>query len=147
MSMRAETIWKAGLLAGGILTLALGAYHFWLPVIFNWPKYMAGEPATVQWGHYSINFFFSALLVLGGTLSMLAAFRWGRVDLFMAWAVFGMAGFWAVNLLYQLIIPMPLPESMRAVGWSLLGFSVVNFLLHIVPGVVWVRERGRLSAG
>ena len=139
--MRPQIIWKVGLLAGGVMSLAMGLYHFWLPVIFGWAKFMASEPGTIRWGHYSINFFFSFLLVWGGTLSILAAFRWGRIDLFSAWAVFGMASFWAVNLFYQLVIPMPLPESYRVVSRSLLAFALVTFLLHLVPALVWLRHR------
>ena len=37
----------------------------------------------------------------------------------------GMSVFWAINAAYQIVIPFPMPRSMQAVRWSLLGFPII----------------------
>jgi len=119
------------------MSVAMGLYHFWLPLMFQWGKFMAQEPATIRWGHYSINFFFSFLLVVGGVLCIVTAKRWARREILTPWVVWGMCAFWVANALYQLIIPMPLPANLRGIGIGLLSYGIIAAALHAWAGLAW----------
>jgi hypothetical protein len=130
--MNRAAIWKTSLLAAGICSAAMAGYHFWMPLQFRWAEKMRATPPAIAWGAHMINFCFSVLLVWGALMTVLAALRWTRQDAVTRGVAWGMGGFWVLNAAYQALIPMPLPEPMRAVGWFLLGFAVVVSLLYAV---------------
>lgn len=144
--MSLATIWKASLLTAGICSASMALYHFWLPYQWDWTGKLRSAPPAIAWGAPMINFCFSALLVWGAAMTILAAFRWTRQDALTRCAVWGMGVFWILNAGYQALVPMPLPERFRAIGWFLLGFAVLVALLHALAiAVSW--RRPTLRAG
>jgi hypothetical protein len=114
--MPLSTIVKPLLLTAGVASAGMAASHFFLPSIYQWPRFMTTVPASILWGMYAINAFFSALLLLGSVATIRVALSPGR-DKVVIW---GMALFWAFNVAYQVIWPFPA----RAVRWWTLAFGV-----------------------
>jgi hypothetical protein len=106
----------------GTASLGMGAFHLALPHVFGWGPYVETLPPAIHWGVYSINCFFSVLLILGALLSLRTRIDSGDAATLVP---FGMSAFWAINAAYQIVIPFPMPRSMQAVRWSLLAFPIV----------------------
>jgi hypothetical protein len=94
----------------------MASFHFFLPKAFQWSKFMASVPASILWGMYAINAFFSVLLLLASIATIRVALSPAR-DNIVLW---GMALFWGFNAVYQVIWPFPL----RTVWWASLAFAV-----------------------
>src|SRR5436190_317022 len=63
---------KIALAIAGSSSAAMGAYHFFLPSMFHWDRFVTKVPDSIQWALFSINFFFSYLLLAGGILTLVA---------------------------------------------------------------------------
>jgi len=83
-------------------------------------------------GTFSINFFFSFLLLAGGILTFIALRRLNRALPPDRGVLLAMAGFWIANTLYQLFIPMPLPPKLWLLHIVLLGYGVLAALAYLV---------------
>jgi hypothetical protein len=110
----------------------MGAYHFFLPSMFHWDRFVKKIPGVIQWGLFSINFFFSFLLLAGGILTFVALDRMRRSSPPDRGVLLAMAGFWLANTLYQLFIPMPLPAKLWPLHVVLVGYAVVTSLAYAV---------------
>src|SRR6266513_571751 len=61
---------KISLAIAGSSSAAMGSYHFFLPSMLHWDRFVTKIPDSIQWALFSINFFFSYLLLAGvGTFS------------------------------------------------------------------------------
>ncbi len=128
------------LLVGGGLTTAMAAYHFFLPIQFQWARYVESIPAQIQWGLFAINFFFSVSLGIAGlTVVAIACFRLHTHPPGL-WVVGGSFSFWAVNLGYLLVYPMPLPDTLLAVRIALFAYSGLAVFLHGIPTALYIRR-------
>ena len=128
---RARTA-KVALAVAASSSCAMGAYHFFLPSMFHWDAFVKTIPSVIQWALFSINFFFSFLLLAGGILTFVALRRLHRSLPPDRGVLLAMAGFWIVNTLYQLLIPMPLPPKLWLLHLVLLGYGVVATLAYVV---------------
>jgi hypothetical protein len=122
---------KIALAISGSSSAAMGAYHFFLPSMFHWDRFVTKIPDSIQWALFSINFFFSYLLLAGGVLTLVALRRLHRSLPPDRGVLYAMAGFWLVNLLYQLIIPMPLPAKLWLLHLVLVGYAVLCTLAYV----------------
>ena len=110
----------------------MGAYHFFLPSIFQWRAFLKKVPEPIPWALFSINFFFSFLLLAGGILTFVTLGALRRSAHPDRGILFAMAGFWLANTLYQVFIPMPLPARMWPLHVVLLVFAAVALLAYVV---------------
>ena len=111
---------------------AMGAYHFFLPSMFHWDADVKQIPSVIQWALFSINFFFSVLLLAGGILTFFTLRALRR-----SWhpdrgILFAMSGFWLLNTLYQILIPMPMPARLWPLHVVLVGYAAVTTLAYVV---------------
>lgn len=116
------------LVTGGVLSALNGAAHFVLPVIYPWAEHVEGLYEPVGWALYATTVFFGILLVFGGVVTV-AVTVWREVP----WRVValvggGMAGFWAVGAVYEILVPFPAPGA----SWALPLFSIIVALLYLV---------------
>src|SRR5437762_11809907 len=109
----------------------MGAYHFFLPSMFHWDRFVTEVPGAIRWGLFSINFFFSCLLLAGGILTFVALRRAHRSPPPDRHLLIAMAGFWLANTLYQLVIPMPLPPALWLLHVVLTTYAVVATLAYV----------------
>jgi hypothetical protein len=134
--MTRPMIVKALLLTAGVASAAMAAFHFFLPTVFQWSRYMATVPTSIRWGLDAINAFFSTLLLLGSIATIRVALS-PRRDTMIIW---GMALFWVFNTAYQLLWPFP----QRAVSWGTLGFAALMVACYTLA--LWLgREAGLTS--
>ena len=131
----------------GIATLGMGAFHLVLPQVFGWGPYVKTLPPAIHWGVYSINCFFSVLLILGALLSLRTRIDSGEAARLVP---LGMSVFWAINATYQILIPFPMPRSMQPLRWSLLAFPIVFGAFYagafIVASIAATTPAGRAEA-
>lgn len=131
---------KIALAIAASSSCAMGAYHFILPSMFHWHAFVKKIPSVIQWALFSINFFFSFLLLAGGVLTFVALRRLHRSLPPDRGVLIAMAGFWIVNTLYQLIIPMPLPPKLWLLHVVLLGYGVLAALAYLIS-VIALRKQ------
>ena len=110
---------------------AMGAYHFFLPFMFHWGRFLTKVPQPIPWALFSINFFFSFLLLAGGVLTFVVLRSVRRSSHSDRGILFAMAAFWLANTLYQIFIPMPLPARMWPLHVVLVGFAIVTTLAYV----------------
>lgn len=110
----------------------MGAYHFFLPSMFHWDRFVKDIPGAIRWGLFSINFFFSFLLLAGGILTFVALRRLHRSSQPDCGVLIAMGGFWLANTLYQLFIPMPLPPKLWILHVVLVGYAVLTTIAYAV---------------
>ncbi len=116
-----------------ISTTGMAAYHFFLPRLWGWDTFLVQMPPAIRWASHSINFFFSFFLICGGILTFLSL-RGDAWRLRQHRALFiVMGGFWATNLIYQLIDPLPLPRSWVIARVGFVGFAALTCVAYVVP--------------
>lgn len=115
---------KLNLVASG-LTFVMGLSHFVVPYLFPWEDHIAGLYAPIGWALLAMNFFFSFLLTWAGILTYISYYH----RALRKWIVGGMAAFWVIGGLYELIIPFPVREAQ----WIL---PIVSFSISVLYFVV-----------
>lgn len=126
--MAPEKLRKSCLLIGGIASCAMAAFHFVLPHVFGWARFVDDIPPPIRWGLFSINVFFSSLLLWGGLITIITTLKEEDSSLISCFIFSGMGIFWIVNASYQVLYPFPV-AIMR---WVLLGFGISVALLYII---------------
>ncbi len=125
---------RVTLIIAGSATTGLAAFHFLVPYVFAWARFVDPLPPELRWTLFSMNAFLSLLLLIGGLASLRIAQR-GQTPL--SWPVWMMALFWIVNAAYQLWRPFPTP----GVRWVLLGFALAVAILYAVVLFIGARNR------
>ena len=126
------------------MSVALALYHFFLPLQFDWAKFVGEVPGQIRWALFAINFFFSVLLLVVGLCVVATAWNSFRNEPLALLVVGGAASFWLANFVYLMRFPFPVPASLSAVQLGLEAFSATSFLLHGVPFGWLVAEGARL---
>jgi hypothetical protein len=134
-TMNKTTGRKLCLVVAGVLSLSMGGFHLFLPRVFDWSRGMRSAPDSLEWALFSLNVFWSVLILLTGVLAIVLARRdWsehapGR-------AVLGaLACYWLVHALYLLVFPFPLPANLQWLGTAFVGFALLQALLHGWPAL------------
>jgi hypothetical protein len=128
-----DRIARGMLLLGGGMSVAMALYHFFLPFQFHWARFVEDIPAVIRWSLFSLNFFFSTLLLVVGLLVLAAAWHLPRNQPLALLIAGGAAAFWLANFSYLMIFPFPVPPSLHAVKLVLESFAAASFLLHGIP--------------
>ena len=126
---------------------AMAGYHFALPFfIWHWSRFVGGIPATIRWGLFAINMFFSFLLLAGGVLTAVAARKVSRGAAPDRGVLIAMAGFWALNMLYQVVVPMPLPSEALAAAGATAWLRRPDVARRTSSGCGFARTQTRMNA-
>ena len=128
------------LLISGLLSAAMGLYHFFLPRIYGWAADLRHTPPELRWALFSLNCFFSTLLFCAG-LSAIAS--WWRPALGVSSSL-TLAVFWCLNAGYQWLVPPPWP---RKFVLTLLVFAVCAAVLSLIAVAASLRGPRRMAAG
>ncbi len=136
--MKRRLLWyRLGLLQ----TLAMGLYHFYLPLQWQWPRVAHGLPPTIYWALFALNNYFSFLLVAASVLSWWARDK-GEAGLGAPLLPLGFASFWLFAFGYQMLWPMPLPDLLAWLRLLLPGIALGNAVLFLLA----LRGSGGASA-
>lgn len=122
------------LVTGGALSTMMGAAHFVLPLIYPWQEHVEDLYAPLHWALFATTVFFGVLLVFAGALTALVAVTPSIPFRLVAMVVGGMAVFWVIGAIYEILVPFPESEVAR---WALPAFSIVVALLHVTG--LWLR--------
>ena len=125
------------LVTAGVLSAINGAAHFALPVIYPWAEHVEGLYEPVRWALYATTVFFGVLLVFGGVVTVAVALWHETPCRVVALAAGGMAGFWLVGAVYEVLVPFPDPVA----AWILPLFSLIVALLYL--GGLWLHRSSR----
>jgi hypothetical protein len=109
----------------------MACYHFALPYIWEWGPSLDALPPAIRWGSYSINFFKSYLLLMGGALTLLAWRHLGSGRTADRGIAAAMGSFWLINALYQLCSPLPIPDRLLSIRIILVGYAAATAALHL----------------
>ena len=125
------------------MTTAMASYHFFLPYIFDWASEVKSLHPNVTWALFSLNVFFSTLLLALG-IATIVGVVWRRIHqrTYLATALTG-ALFWIVNGCYQVMIPMPMPARMWFWSLFLKTFAFAVALSFLIPVATIIRQRRR----
>ena len=127
---------------GGWLSALNGLAHFALPLYFPWEGHVRDLYEPVRWALYATTVFFGVVLLLAGLLVVAVARSRELPPRFAHGIVLGMAGFWVVGAVYEIVVPFPDPYA----AWALPVFSLVVALL-LVAGVLRRRHADPSAAG
>ena len=118
---------------GTLQTILMGLYHFYFPFQFNWSNYIEQKSPTINWSLISLNNYFSFnLLVIALFLSYYLFKKQDKKEVIKILSSIILL-FWVFSTVYQLIEPMPLPEHLKWIGFTLLGVAFLNGLIFFIP--------------
>jgi len=134
-SPRVFGLGRLGLLGGGLLSSAMGGFHFFLPYLFGWGPQLGNVPPEIRWGTFAINFFMSYLMLAGGVLTLVSCWCWRENEPVTRdlGIVVVMGSFWVMNLIYQLAFPFPVHPTLWWVRALLIVFALVTALSYGLP--------------
>ena len=116
-----STLRSLTLLISGALSAAMGVFHFFLPRIFSWEAGLGHADPELRWALFSLNCFFSLLLLCAGVTAIAS---WWRPALGVSSSL-TLAAFWCVNVAYQWLVPPPWPRTI-ALARILMPTSMVR---------------------
>lgn len=125
---------------GGVLSAVMGAAHFVLPLIYPWQEHVEDLYAPLHWALFATTVFFGVLLVLAGALTVLVAVAPSMPFRLVGVVAGGMATFWVIGAIYEILVPFPESEVAR---WALPAFSIIVAWLHITG--LWLRATATRS--
>ena len=105
-----------------------GVVHFLLPVYFPWSDQLEGMYEPLRWALFATTVFFGGLLVLGGVLTVMVARATDVPQRVAVTVIGGMAAFWLLAGVYEVVIPFPAPVA----SWLLPTLSVIVGGVHLV---------------
>ena len=123
---------------GAFQTMGMAVYHFFLPTQFGWSNHIPESLATISWALLMLNNSFSFnLFILSGFL-MYFAFNRQRNTQTLLVLTAAVLAFWIFSAVYQIAVPMPLPERLEWIGMLLPAVAVLNAAILAVPTrVLW----------
>ncbi|OEK02888.1 hypothetical protein BFP97_15750 [Roseivirga sp. 4D4] len=131
---------KSLLKLGAIQTMLMAIYHFFIPIQFQWREYLDEGIPTINWALFTINNYFSfILLVLGFSLMYHLTNKHHNSEVLktLSWILLL---FWGFNTVYQIVEPMPLPARLGWLSWTLVGISALNSGLFVLALLVSRKE-------
>ena len=125
---------RATEMAGGLITLGFGIWHFFIPSMFGWYDYLQDDPAELSRGIGASNFFLSFSLALIGATSVAFPSLFpdsGSANTVWLWANVGL---WTARSIYQAVAPQG--TQVNGLAQSMLAGFIVTDLLFIFSAVV-----------
>ena len=131
--MQSSRLWSVSLVIAGGLSCSMALYHSVLPYQMGWRQGLGGVPDSIVWALFALNFSWSLLVVLAGSLVIFAARLGPRAGTYARSAVFAVGLFWAIHGAYTWLHPLPLPSSLEWLRYVLGLFPATLVILHWLP--------------
>ncbi len=125
---------RATEMAGGLITLGFGIWHFFIPSMFGWYDYLQDDPVELSRGVGASNFFLSFSLSLIGATSVAFPSLFpdsGSANTVWLWANVGL---WTARSIYQAVAPQG--TQVNGLAQSMLAGFIVTDLLFMFSAVV-----------
>jgi hypothetical protein len=133
MTHRRPTSRRRLLVAGGVLSAVNGASHLVLPILYPWESHTVDLYEPVRWALYASTLFFGLLLLWGGVLVVVLARRRDVPPAVERLVFGGLAAFWLVGAVYEVVVPFPAAFADRLL--PVFSLSVGGLLLAGLPRV------------
>ena len=123
----------------GAVSIGFGVWHFFVPKLYDWYRYIAEEATELVVAVRAINFFFSASLVLFGLIAII--FVWSsKVDVFsLRLILIANAILWLSRLVFQIVFPQG--SAWPAVQYGMLAAFIMVFCLYTACLVLSLTEQ------
>jgi hypothetical protein len=125
---------RATEMAGGLITLGFGIWHFFIPSMFGWYDYLQDDPAELSRGVGASNFFLSFSLSLIGATSVAFPTLFPDSGLANTAWLWANACLWTARSIYQAVAPQG--SQVPGLAQSMLAGFIVTDLLVIFSAVV-----------
>jgi len=139
-TVQSSKSWPLCLYLAGVLDCGMGLYHSILPYQMGWRQGLGGVPDSIVWALFALNFSWSLLVFLAGSLVVQAARLGPGAGSFARRTVFVVGLFWVLHGAYTWLHPLPLPGSLVWLKYVLGAFPAVVAALHWLPLVL---QRGK----
>lgn len=121
---------KIFLSIGSFLFISIGGYHIFLPYLWNWNEFSSKMPDMIEWALYAVNFFMSALMIMIGIFTLIIIKQKNsKNNLILLLGVL----FWALNFIYQIVNPTPIPRELYAMKIGFLIPPIIGFCCYLFP--------------
>lgn len=118
---------------GAVQAILMAVYHLYLPIQFQWRKYLNEGVETINWALFALNNYFSFnLLIVGIMLLFHLVLKKEQRHTIKVLTVVVLL-FWIFSAVYQLVEPMPLPNSLSWLGMVLPGIAGANVIVLLIP--------------
>lgn len=135
--MRSSRLWWVSLGLAGVLDCGMALYHFVLPYHMAWQRGLEGVADSLVWALFALNFSWSLLLLLVGSLILYAAKLGPGAGTFARRTVFTLGLFWTIHGVYTWLNPLPIPASLAWLRIVLGAFPALVIALHWLPLAVY----------
>ncbi|OHD79170.1 MAG: hypothetical protein A3J97_15700 [Spirochaetes bacterium RIFOXYC1_FULL_54_7] len=115
---------------GSVITIGFGAWHFFVPGIWNWYSYIDANAPELVIAIRAINAFFSLSLVLFGTINILIIYLNYSNRISVIIVLLSSIVLWITRVSFQIIYPQGSMNSMIQYG-MLISFLLVAFFYII----------------
>jgi hypothetical protein len=125
---------RATEVAGGLITLGFGIWHFFIPSMFGWYDFLSDDPVELTRAVGASNFFLSFSLSLIGATSVVFPSLFpdlGPANTAWLWANVGL---WTARSIYQAVAPQG--TQVPGLAPSMLAGFLVTDLLFLFSAVV-----------
>ena len=144
--MQSSRLWSVFLALAGALSCSMALYHSVLPYQMGWRQGLGGVPDSIVWALFALNFSWSLLVFLAGSLVIYAARLGPRAETYARLTVFTVGLFWAIHGTYTWLNPLPLPSPLMWLRYVLGLFPVALVVLHWLPLAVYRGTPARASS-
>jgi hypothetical protein len=125
---------KATEIAGGLITLGFGIWHFFIPSMFGWYDYLQDDPVELSRGIGASNFFLSfSLSLIGATSVAFPSLFPDSASANTVW-LWANVGLWTARSIYQAVAPQG--TQVNGLSESMLAGFIVTDLLFLFSAVV-----------
>ena len=125
---------RATEMAGGLVTLGFGVWHFFIPSMFGWYDYLQDDPVELSRGIGASNFFLSfSLSLIGATSVAFPSLFPDSASANTVW-LWANVGLWTARSIYQAVAPQG--TQINGLAQSMLAGFIVTDLLFIFSAVV-----------
>jgi hypothetical protein len=130
---RSSRPWVVSLGLAGLNDCGMAAYHFFLPTHMGWSRGLDHVPSSIVWALFALNFSWSLLVLLVGSLVLYAAKLGPGAGPFARRVVFTVGLFWLIHGAYTWINPLPMPAALAWLKSLLWAFPALRIFLHWWP--------------
>lgn len=129
---------------GSAITICFGAWHLFVPSIWNWYSYFPGEATELVVAVRAINVFFSTSLVAFGVVMLVFIHRKPMVTFYARSMSISLTVLWGLRVALQLIWPQG--SMVPALQYGMLGVFVMVFAMFAYSSC-FLRDASRNPAG
>jgi hypothetical protein len=129
---------------GSAITICFGAWHLFVPAIWNWYSYIPSGAGELIVAVRAINVFFSMSLVISGAVMLVFTHRKPMITFYARSISISLTVLWGLRVALQLIWPQG--SMVPALQYGMLGIFIMVFAMFAYSSC-FLRDASRSPAG